>query len=315
MALKVHSEFSKFFEARPFSNGLNKTNIVEDVLQLRSFIDSYINSLMKKIPDQDNIRVTNHQVLVDAGQSLEVHWYYDPRSDARSTIVYAHGGGMICGSVDIYDRLIRYYVAKTGVPFLAVNYRLAPEQVKQPLAEDVVTAIRWLVEKSEEMSADPTRIAVMGDSGGGGVAAAAAIICRDRKLDLAAQILIYPMLDDRTVKPDPLIEPLTTWTYQNNIIAWNAVLGDSRGTENVSPERAPGRLKEFHGLPQTYLEIGDLDIFRDESIRYASGLLAAGVHCELHVHAGVPHGIEMMDFESQFTQRVLAERIRVVTTL
>lgn len=147
---------------------------------------------------------------------------------------------------------------------------------------------------------DRTRIALMGDSGGGGVAAGAAIAARDAGAPVAKQILVYPMLDDRNLEPDPLLASTALWSYDQNYTGWKALLGDALGTAGVSPIAAPARLQDFAGLAPTYIEVGTMDIFRDESIAYAQSLLSAGVDTELHVHRGVPHGYDWLDVTLPF---------------
>ena len=129
-------------------------------------------------------------------------------------------------------------------------------------------------------------------------------------MQVAGQLLVYPMLDDRTVTPDPLLAGIASWTYSNNAIGWGALLGDQRGTDTVSPVAAPARLTDLGGLPPAYIEVGALDIFRDESVGYASRLLAAGVPTELHVHPGVLHGFDQLAPEAAVTRRALADRVR-----
>jgi acetyl esterase/lipase len=132
---------------------------------------------------------------------------------------------------------------------------------------------------------------------------------------VARQILIYPMLDDRNQTPDPGLAPFATWTYDNNYTAWRAVLGDDLGRDTVSPVAAPGRLKDFAGLAPAYLDVGDLDIFRDETIAYAQGLAHAGVPVELHVHPAVPHGWDRFAPETATARRAFDDRLRVITAL
>jgi acetyl esterase/lipase len=127
--------------------------------------------------------------------------------------------------------------------------------------------------------------------------------------------LIYPMLDDRTQVPDPALAPFATWSYDNNYTAWAAVLGDELGRDGVSPVAAPGRLRDFAGLAPAYLDVGDLDIFRDETIAYARGLARAGVPAELHVHPGVPHGWKRLAPDSHTARRAFADRVRVIRAL
>jgi acetyl esterase/lipase len=155
----------------------------------------------------------------------------------------------------------------------------------------------------------------MGDSGGGGVAAGAAILARDQGLKLRRQILIYPMLDDRNVVPDPFLTPTATWTYDNNITAWNAVLGDSTRASHVSPIAAPARLTNFADLPPAYVETGELDAGRDEDIAYAQQFAAAGIPVELHVRPGAPDGFDRFAPSSTLARRAFADRARVLESL
>lgn len=249
------------------------------------------------------------------GASMELRWYTKEGSKPGSAVVYAHGGGMILGSLDVYDFVVSEYVSKSGVPFLAVDYRLAPESRGTMLAEDVFSGISWLIAHAPELDVDINRIAIMGDSGGGAPAAGATIIARERKIALAHQILIYPMLDDRNLKPDPFIKPFATWSYDNNFTGWSAVLGNEIGTETISPIIAPARLKDFAGLPSAYIETGELDIFRDEDISYALRLLKAGVPVELHVLSGAPHGYDRIAPGSNLTQRAMNDRIRTIQSI
>jgi acetyl esterase/lipase len=132
---------------------------------------------------------------------------------------------------------------------------------------------------------------------------------------VAKQILVYPMLDDRNTAPGPIPEGLITWSYDNNYTGWFTLLGDEVGSDSVSPVAAPARLVDFAGLASAYIDVGDLDIFRDESIAYAGGLARAGVPVELHVHPGAPHGFERFVPDSDVAQRAMADRVRAVATI
>ncbi|HXS35888.1 MAG TPA: alpha/beta hydrolase [Flavipsychrobacter sp.] len=265
-------------------------------------------------PDYNDVKKHTFFTKTQDGALIELRWYTKEGSKPGSAVVYAHGGGMILASLDLYDFVISEYVSKTGVPFLAVDYRLAPESKGTMLAEDVYSGICWLIACGSELEVDINRIAVMGDSGGAPTAGAA-ILARDRKVTIAHQLLIYPMLDDRNLQPDPFIKPFATWSYDHNYTGWNAVLGGEIGSETISPIIAPARLKDFAGLPPTYIETGELDIFRDEDIAYATGLLKAGVPVELHVHTGAPHGYDRIAPKSKLTQRAMNDRLRIIRSI
>lgn len=278
---------------------------LDDLDGQRAFTNAGLTAMFARLPDTVEVRT----VSVEA--PIPLSWSWKEGGQTGAAVVYVHGGGMIAGSIAVYERLIRHYVELSGASFLAVGYRLAPEHRDTGLARDVLSAIRWLRDEAEGLGVDPERIAIMGDSGGGGVAAAAAIMARDEGLALARQILIYPMLDDRNIVPDPLLAPTASWSYDKNRMAWAHVLGDAE----PSPHRVPARLADFAGLPPAYIEVGELDIFRDESIAYARALHAAGVSCELHVHPGAPHGHDWLTVDSAISRRVFADRARVLAAL
>jgi acetyl esterase/lipase len=286
-----------------------------DALGLRALTGGGFAAAFGHLDPAPGVSWTGHQATAEDGTTIELRWYTKAGAPSGPAVVYIHGGGMICGTIADYDPVVAQYVQWTGVPFLSVEYRLAPEYPGEIPARDSLAGLRWLVEHAAELGADPARIALMGDSGGGGVGAGAAILARDAGIALARQILIYPMLDDRNTEPDPYIAPTATWSYDMNYTGWHALLGDAIGTDQVSPVAAPARLKDFTGLAPAYIEVGSLDIFRDESIDYAQRLLRAGVDAELHLHLGSPHGHDWMGFTTPLGARWKADRVRVITSL
>lgn len=249
------------------------------------------------------------------GTEMNLYWFAPAERSSSAAVVHAHGGGMVAASVALFAPYIAQYVALSGVPILSIEYRLAPEGRDTDLAEDVFTGLMWLTEHHTELDVDPERIGLFGESAGAGIAAGVAILARDRGVPVAQQVLIYPMLDDRTVVPDPQLDGIANWTYVSNQTGWGALLGKSRGTDSVSPIAAPGRLTDFAGLPAAYIEVGALDIFRDEDIRYAMNLLTAGVSTELHVHPGLLHGFDQFAPTADVTKRSLADRVRVLRSI
>ena len=255
-------------------------------------------------------------VTSDGRDEIELRWYTPANTKPGPAVVYAHGGGMLGGSVDLYDELVSWYAAESALPFLSVELRLAPEATSPTsLAEDVFAALTWLADHAGELGVDQSRIAIMGDSGGAGPTAGAAILARDRHVPVAKQILVYPMLDDRNTTPRSVPAELLAWGHDNNYTGWVTLLGDQLGAEDVSPVAAPARLRDFAGLAPAYIDVGDLDIFKEESIAYALGLARAGVPIELHVHPGAPHGFERFVPDADVARRAMADRIRAIATI
>jgi acetyl esterase/lipase len=266
------------------------------------------------------VEVERYEVPTGDGTMLHAGWYHRPRMDKPgSAALYLHGGGMIFSLEhigELYDVAVRDYVAASGVPMLVVDYRVAPEHPHPTPVEDCYVTLQWLAQNGPTLGFDPDRLAVMGDSAGGGLAAGVCLMARDRGGPaIAQQLLIYPMLDDRTATPDPQLLPFLTWTYDDNITGWGALLGDSAGTDPVSQYAAPARADDLTGLPPTYIDTGDLDIFRDEDVSYARRLSDAGVPTELHLHPGCPHAFEALAHRADVSQRAINDRLRRLRAL
>lgn len=225
--------------------------------------------------------------------------YYEPKNKATTpsaALVWIHGGGYVIGSADADEILCRRIVAETGAAVASVDYRLAPETTAPGLVEDCYAALRWIHGKTDEFGIDAARIAVGGASAGGGLAACLAILARDRgEFPIAYQLLIYPMLDDRTAStrdPHPYAGEFL-WTPGDNRFGWASILGHEPGGEGVSPYTAAARVESVAGLPAAFISVGALDLFLEEDIDYAQRLIAAGVPTELHVYPGAYHAYDM----------------------
>jgi triacylglycerol lipase len=213
---------------------------------------------------------------------------------ARPAIFTIHGGGYVIGSYVMDDFLHDAWGPQLGTIGVSVEYRLAPETPYPGPLEDCYTALRWTHEHADELGIDPTRIGVNGISAGGGLAAALALLARDRgEFPFAFQLLDCPMLDDRQATPSLAAEGLYVWDAASNEFGWRSYLGDLYGADDVPPYAAAARATDLTGLPPTCVVVGSIDGFRDEDVDYARRLNQAGVPCELHVIAGLPHAYQL----------------------
>ncbi len=164
----------------------------------------------------------------------------------------------------------------------------------------------------DDYQVDRSRLAIGGASAGGGLAAGTALLARDRaEVPLCFQYLVYPMIDDRdTTASTHDITTAKVWNRRSNQIGWRSYLGDRVGTEDVPIYAAPARasVDELRGLPPAYIDVGELDPFRDEDVSYAMRLLEAGIACELHLTPGAFHGSEMAVPDAPSSRRIRANR-------
>ena len=270
----------------------------------------------KMLPATQDIQTKDFSVTSADGTSIPLCWYRPANSETTAALLYTHGGGKFLCSVDMYDAVCKFYADRANVAILAVDFRLPPEHPYPTPVEDCYAGLVWLAEHADELGVDLNRIGVMGDSGGGGFAAGVVLMARNREgPKVAKQILIYPMLDDRTTIEDPAMTPFLTWNYDDNYTGWHCFVGDAIGSDEVSPYASPSRAGDLAGLPPTFIDVGELDIFRDESIDYATRLVHAGVSVEFHLYPGAPHGFELFGFHTNIAANAWQSRFRAISML
>lgn len=212
----------------------------------------------------------------------------DNATDTGCALLWIHGGGYVIGSAAQDDKLCRRFAHNLGVPVASVDYRLAPKNPYPAALEDCYAALTWLTRLPD---VDPSRIAIGGASAGGGLTAALALLARDRgEVAPLFQLLVYPMVDDRSCNRPGMENPRhRMWNPKTNRLGWAAYL---RGAD---PEVAvPARHADLSGLPPAWVGVGTLDPLYDESVDYARRLLEAGVPCEIDTVTGAFHGFDLV---------------------
>lgn len=275
---------------------LTMTN--EALAQMRTLLAELERPSPADLPDYSTIAVSERFIPGPQGApEVRVLCYIPQATAPLPALLWIHGGGYVLGSADQDDLQVKSMVASTGCAAVSVDYRLAPETPFPGGVEDCYAALRWLYTQAEALGIDATRLAIGGASAGGGLAASLGLLTRDRgEVPLVFQLLIYPMLDDRTAtlaEPHPYVGEYV-WTPQANHFGWAALLGQEPGGPDVSPYAAAARAEHLQGLPPTYLSVGSLDLFLEENLEYARRLMRAGVPTELHVYPGAFHGFNMV---------------------
>ncbi len=245
-------------------------------------------------PSTPEVKVRTENVSGPAGRiGLRVYRPTDS-SGATGALYWIHGGGLVAGAPE-QDQAQHFRVARErGVTVVASAYRLAPEHPAPAALDDVVAGYRAVIEEAGRFGVDPARVAIGGASAGGGLAAAACQRLLDEGGPLpVAQILVYPMLDDRTALRTDIDERhIRIWTNKSNLNGWASYLGRAPGAESVPPYSVPARREDLRGLPPAWIGVGTLDLFHDEDVAYAERLRSAGVPCDLEVVPGAFHGFD-----------------------
>lgn len=221
---------------------------------------------------------------------------YEPagRMQPGGAVVWMHGGGLMLGRAENAHDRCSTLARDLGVLAVSVDYRVAPEAQFPAAIDDCMTALRWVHEQAAHLGVDHARIAVGGDSAGGGLAACLAQRARDEDVPVALQVLIYPMLDDRTGLGGHRrgIRGPLTWTPRSNRVGWSAYLGHPAGESEPRAYAVAARRADLSGLAPAWIGVGEFDLFHDEDVEYANRLREAGVACELVTVPGMYHGAD-----------------------
>lgn len=232
-------------------------------------------------------------------------------SGATPAFLYLHSGGLVTGTRFAEDLRLLDLALGTGSSVVSVEYRLAPEHPFPAAIEDCYAAWRWLSSGRPELDIDPARIVLVGESAGGGLAAALAILISERGgPQPVAQLLATPMLDHRNDSPSvQQLDGIGLWDKVSNQTGWSAYLGSRVGTDEVPGHASPSSAEALAGLPPAFIDVGDAEIFRDESVDYARRLWLAGVPAELHVWTGGCHTFYALIPELPLAQVVYESRL------
>lgn len=269
-----------------------------------------------KIPRLDDVLVEDVDVPAEGASPAVSMRLYRPKTLARPApaLYWMHGGGFIIGQPEQDESSNIAFVRELGLTVAAIRYRLAPDHPSPAAVEDAYAGLRWLFANADRLQIDHTRIALGGQSAGGGLAACLASFAHDRgEVRPAFQLLVYPMLDDRTVlRTDLKIPGLRVWTPGSNRWAWSVYLGQPPGSEGVSPYAAAARREDLHGLPPAWIGVGTLDLFHDEDLAYAKRLEAAHVRCDFHLVPGAFHGFDVVFRGAKISKAFREEQVRAL---
>ena len=280
---------------------------LSDIPKMRQkFIDAM--AKIAKPPRPEGLEITDHRPSED----VMVRVYRPLGLEASAPALYwIHGGGLVMGSVETDDDYCAGLAHRLKILVASVEYRLSPDFAYPIPLEDCYTGLRWLHGSAAELGIDGSRIAIGGASGGGALCAGLGLLARDRaEVPVCYQFLVFPMIDDRNeTSMSYQILDSRLWNRTANLIGWNSYLEGRAGAPDIPIYASASRatVEQLAGLPPTYINVGDLDLFVDEDVEYARRLRLAGVPVELHVYPGAFHGSNNSVSRSELSRRWKAD--------
>jgi acetyl esterase len=249
---------------------------------------AYLNTAIELGGPVEEVARVEDVVIPHGEQRIRARAYW-PRvpADALGVLVWLHGGGWYVGDIEGFDRVTRQLANASGAVCLSVDYRLAPEHRFPAAVQDARAAVAWATGAgARQLGTDAARVVVGGDSAGGNLAAVAARHAREA---LRAQLLVYPALD-AAMTGDAYLEFTdgALFTTADMALCWSIYLGD--GGADDDPDASPLAARDLRGVPPAYIAVADHDPLRDDGLRYAAALRAAGVPVVVDRYDDMVHG-------------------------
>ncbi|TAN34278.1 alpha/beta hydrolase [bacterium] len=241
----------------------------------------------------DELAAIEDATIPGPGGPIPVRLYRPSMRRDLPILIYFHSGGWVVGSLETHEGLCRALAKKGDCLVVSVAYRLAPEHKFPAAVEDAWAAVQWLARHADDVGGDPARLAVGGDSSGGNLAAVVALRARDHGLELALQLLVYPVVDCN----------FETLSYRENAEGYNLNRSTMRWywrqylaseSDAANPDASPLRAVDVSGVAPALVIVCEYDPLRDEGLAYARRLESAGVPVSTRCYEGQIHGFLRM---------------------
>jgi len=283
-------------ELKAFERKIGGLSINKKTYKVVRLMAKFLGRLLSSKPDLSGVSIRNEKYLsrnpndnISKGALI-----VQPNElKGEGALFIIHGGGYVVGN---YKDTLGYasnIARELGITVISPGYSLGPEKPFPVGLDDLHSIWYWVQREAVSLNIDPEKIVIGGISAGGGIAAGLVQRLHDEDaVKPSAQLLIYPMLDDRVAANRELDNVShSVWNNQSNLFGWQSYLGQEPG-QVVQPYSVPGRRSNLEGLPPTWIGVGTGDLFLDEDRDYAKRLNESGVDVSYVEVAGAIHGFD-----------------------
>jgi acetyl esterase len=228
-------------------------------------------------------------IPVQGGQPIPARVYTPQGQGPFPAILYIHGGGWVIADLDTYDASPRALANAAKAVVVSTHYRQAPEHKFPAAHQDTFAAYQWLHQNAAQLQADPTKIAIVGESAGGNMAVGSSLMAREKNIPLPThQVLVYPVANN----------DFNTPSYQENANAkplnragmmWFAKHAFQSPQDGENPLISLVDKASLHGLPPTTIITAQIDPLRSEGQMLAEKLKQSDVEVRSKNFEGVTH--------------------------
>ncbi|WP_048627487.1 alpha/beta hydrolase [Listeria ivanovii] len=266
-------------------------------LQMRASMGSPNKDLTKGV-------TTEHRVIQGEYGDIPVRIYHhESQKELAPALIFYHGGGFVGGTPEVVENFCKGIAEKLPAVVINVDYHLAPEFPAPAALQDCFRVLNWVIENSDELRVDATKIGVSGDSAGGTLAAAVSYMDREAKTNYVGfQALLYPVLtlideDNDKYKWDitkfaaseetmPVVAPGIIGMNNSGLLLRTAYVRDENP---ASPIYSPLSSPDKSIYPPTLIVSAEFDALRAFAAVFAKQLMTSGVKTKAIVYQGMCH--------------------------
>jgi alpha-L-fucosidase 2 len=203
-----------------------------------------------------------------------------PRSPSPvPAVIVVHGGGWEAGDKVTYVTPLFEPLARAGLAWFSIDYRLTPAYTNQDQIDDIRQAIRFVRAEHARFNVDPERIVLLGESASGQIVTQVA--AEDRSI--AGVISFYGVYDFPAMVTDASPRSLLVRLFRRT-----ALDDESRRVlRRYSPQYSA-----HAGMPPILLVNGTAERLWSQAEAFSRRLTELGVPHELVALEGAPHGLE-----------------------
>lgn len=243
------------------------------------------------------------------GSQLRILIYRSKKKGAASKnlpgVLWLHGGGYALSIPEMYVARYRRLIKTRNCVVVAPDYRLSTEAPYPAALEDAYLTLVWMKEHAKALGIRNDQLMVGGESAGGGLTTALTLYARDQgTVKIAFQMPVYPMIDDRMITESARDNNVPIWNSKTNRWAWDLYLRDM-DKHNLPPYAAAARAKNYQGLPPAVTFVGNVDVFRDETIEWVERMREAGVPVDFLLLDGCYHGFDITSPRAEVSKKAL----------
>jgi len=286
-----------------------------------------LDNLAAIIGSGPNMDIVKNSYVATPSHNIPVRIYNPAPNDTLPVLLHFHGGGHMCGSIELYDPISRKLAIAAQAIVICIDYRLAPEFPYPAGLNDC----QQLLENYRSLLFDmkhSDELYIAGDSAGGAICTSLVmnnltnsstsafvntsvngLMTKPVKID--KQILIYPSVDytmshasvNENGQGFLLEKDKVEWYFEQyfQVVQQGCDSGDKSEDEQAETaqkimSKASPLLGEFTAqMPTTLVIIAGCDPLRDEGLAYAESLIDAGVAVEYHTFDGMTHAYMLLN--------------------